>query len=249
LLGLLLILANPLPAASADLELHLGLAREASLPLATIDRGVLSGLAIDLGRRLTEQLGVELRLSRLPQRELVSALKGGRIDAILTTMPDVELRALRLLASAPLLQSGQMALVRQADLTRFAREIDVLSTQAKVGYERGTMAARVVHQRMPSAERVPFPDAWQALLALKGAQVDILVLDALPAWNLLANPDERELVALLKPLSSEQLVWAVREKDVHLLAQINAVIKQWEAKGTLARLIGRWIPLRIEPGN
>lgn len=232
--------------ASDNLELHVGIARESSLPLATVKQGVLSGLAIDLASQLSEQLGTELRLHQLPERDLVAALKGGRIDLLLSTRPSTELQALRLLPSQPLLQTGQLALIRQASMGRYTRQVDVLSTRGKVGFERGTTAARAVHQLMPHAERIPFAHAWQALVALKREQIDLMVLDALVAWNLLADPEESELTALLEPLIDQQLVWAVRETDVHLLARIDTTIGQWRADGTLERLIGRWIPLRIE---
>jgi polar amino acid transport system substrate-binding protein len=245
-LATLLSLSVTPAVAGNDLELHVGIARESSLPLATANNGVLIGLAVDLSRLLTEQLGMELRLSELPERDLIPALKGGRIDVMLSTLPEPELRALRLLPSQPLLQTGQLALIQEKDMDRYPRQVDVLSTSGKVGYERGTTAARVVHQRIPQAERIPFPDAWQALSALKRGEIDLLVLDALRAWNLLADPAESKLTALLDPLLSERLVWAVREKDVHLLARINTAIAQWQSDGTLARQIGRWIPLRIE---
>lgn len=236
-------------ATAGDIELRVGIARESSLPLATLDQGVLSGLAIDLARLLTEQLDMGLQLSLLPERDLVSALKGGRIDVMLSTMPQHELRALHLLASEPLLETGQLALVRPQDLERFTRPIDVLSTRGKVGYERGTTAARVVHQRMPLAQRIPFPSAAQALLALEQAEIDLLVLDAMLAWNQLANPDAPPLAALLHPLLTEHLVWTVREQDVHLLARINAALTQWQSDTTLAHVISRWIPMRIEPAR
>ncbi|EIC23358.1 substrate-binding periplasmic protein [Thiorhodovibrio frisius] len=235
--------------AGSDLELHIGLARESTLPLATVEHGVLNGLAVDLSSLLGEQLGMELRLRQLPERDLIPALKGGRIDLMLSTLPNEELRALRLLPSEPVLQTGQLALVRQADLVRYTRQIDVLSTRGKVGFERGTTAARAVHQLMPQAERIPFPNAWQALVALKRGQIALLVLDALRAWNLLADPEESELAALLDPLISEHLVWTVREKDVHLLARVNTAIAQWRNDGTLERLISRWIPMRIQPAQ
>lgn len=249
-LSLLLSFATPSPALGADLDFHVGIARESTLPLASLNNGVLSGLAIDLTRLLTEQLSMELKLSLLPQRDLLNALKGGRIDAILSSEEEeAELRALRLLPSTPLLQTGQLALVRQEDLNRYPRKIDVLSTQGKVGYERGTMAARVVHQQMPKAERVPFPDASQALHALKQGQTDLLVLDAMRAWNLLADPQEDQLAALLDPLVRQNLTWVVRETDIHLLARINSSIAQWRQAGTLAHVISRWIPMRILPGE
>lgn len=244
---LLAALAWAQPPTEARLGLHVGIARESVLPLASVsDDGVLRGLAIDLARLLSDELGMELRLKLLPQRDLIDALNGGGIDVVLSTLPAAELRAQRLLPSLPLLETGQLALIREPDLDRYSRKIDVLTSQGPVGFEQGTTAARVVHERMPLAQRVPFWDAWQALLALRAGEIDILVLDALLAWNLLADPGAVPLVTLLEPLSRENLVWVVREKDVHLHARINSAIKQWATDTSLARLISRWIPLRIE---
>lgn len=245
-LMLVLGLGTGTPASARDLELRVGIARDATLPLSAVDQGVLSGLAIDLARLLTEELGVQLALSLLPERDLVAALRGGRIDLILTSMPAEELQTLRLLPSLPLLQTGQLAIIGQDNLDRFPRPIDVFLTDAQVGYTRGTMAARIVHQRMPKARRVPFPAPLEAIRALNRGDIDVLVLDALQAWNLLGDPSETGLTALLEPLTSDTLVWAVRESEVHLLARINNAIGKWRDTGALARLIGRWIPVRIE---
>jgi ABC-type amino acid transport substrate-binding protein len=235
------------PVAGASPELRVGIAREAELPLAGTEHGVLSGLAIDLARRLTEQLDMELRLSLIPRRDLIAALKGGRIDLILTTLPEAELRALRLLPSAPLLHTGQLALVLQDNIERFPRLIDVLLTDGRVGFERGTAAARAVHQRLPKARRRPFATAREALQALHRSEIDVLVLDAPRAWNRLADSRETALIALLDPLCEETMVWAARESDRSLIVRINAAIAHWRQDATLTRLISRWIPMRIQP--
>lgn len=229
-------------------ELRVGIAREAELPMAGLQNGVLSGLAIDLSRQLAEQLGMELTLSRLPQRDLIAALKGGRIDLVLTTQPEPgdELRALRLLTSTPLMHTGQLALVRREDIEEFSRPLDVLLMTGRAGFERGTTAAQVVHQRMPSAQRMPFGTARDALRALQTGEIDLLVLDAPRAWNVLANPQDAALVALLDPLLDEHLVWAVRDSDLHVLARINAILARWREDATLVRLIRRWIPVRVQ---
>ncbi len=222
--------------------LRVGVSQTAT-PLVFVEDGVLRGLEMDLARELSQALDVELRVLPVPEPRLIEALRGGRIDLLLTQKEISTLHRQRLSASMPLFAVGQYAVVHQRNLTRFARLLDILISTARVGYQHTSTGARLVHRLMPQAIRVPFDTTAAGFDALRAQEIDLFVADAPDTWQLLANLEEQELVVLLEPLHREQLVWAVREQDVDLLEQIDAVITEWHATGRLSWLLKRWFPV------
>ena len=234
--------AHALPA--AEPTLRFGIAADTP-PLAFNDAGVLRGLEIDLSRALSEHLGVDMRLRALPQPRLADALRGGRIDAMLATLPTDELDVLGLAASEPVLQMGQMALVRVDDLPLYARVLDLITTTRRVGYERGTAGARFVQSHLPQADRVPLADAAAGITALRRGDIDVLVHDATTVWAVATHAGEQELAGLFRPLTDERLAWVVRQQDRPLLTAIDKIIRDWRSSGELTRLINRWLPIQV----
>jgi polar amino acid transport system substrate-binding protein len=231
----------PLP---AQPTLRVGVAAEAP-PLAFIDAGVLKGLTVELAQALARALGRTARLEVLARPRLLAALRGGRIDLMLAGLSPAEQQALGLAASSPVLSIGQMALLRAQDLTRFPRTVDLLTTKARVGYERGTAGARLVQEQMPGAERVPLPNAEMGLAALRHGDIDVLIHDATTVWRVAADPAEQQLVARFEPLTDEALAWMLRAEDRALGQAVDAALTELRATGELTRLINRWIGVRV----
>ena len=227
------------------MSLRVGIAPDTA-PLAFVEEGVVRGIEVDLALALAKELDIEPQLLRLPARRLVTALRGGRIDLIFTTLPTTELSALGLSDSPPLLRTGEMALVRREDLPRFSRQIDLLTTDRRIAYERGSLAARFVQHRMPNAERVPLPDAAAGIAALRDGEVDLFIGDAPTVWSIASNPDESELAGLFRPLTDGRLAWAVRDEDNALIRDIRRTVERWRRDGELGTIINRWLPIQIQ---
>ncbi len=215
-------------------------------PLAFFDRGVLRGLTIDLARALAEALDRDLQVQEMPEARLVDALRGGRIDLMLSTLPQPDLDALGLAASMALFETGQMALIRAADIRRFRRPVDIITTTARVGYQQGSAGARFVQSSMPAAERLPFADAADGIAALRAGAVDLFIHAAPTIWAVATNAAEEQLLGIFRPLTEERAAWAVRAEDRLLLNGIDLVLGQWDDTGRLNRLVLRWIPVRIQ---
>lgn len=228
--------------------LRFGVAADAP-PLAFVEDGVLRGLEIDLAAALADELGVDMQLLELPQRRHVDALRGGRVDLLLSALDDAEVAALGLGASTPVLATGQMALVRAIDLDRYPREVDLLLADVPVGYEVASAGARFVHERLPRASRVPFPTAAAGIAALRRDEIGIFIHDAPTVWAVGADSRERDLAGIFRPLTRERLAWISRGRDAALRRRIDGILADWAASGRLARLINRWIPVQVQVGS
>lgn len=214
-------------------------------PLAFKRDGVIKGLQIDLARALAEALERDLQLKQLPESRITDALRGGRVDLIFSALPGQELDALGLVPSVPVLATGQMALTRTQDISRFPRLIDLKLTDARVGYKRASLGARFAEAQLPRAERVPFGSAAEGITALRDGGIDVFIHDATMAWLLAADPDETELSAIYRPLTNEQMRLVTRGEDAGLRQELNRILSSWMRSGRLEQFISRWIPVQI----
>jgi ABC-type amino acid transport substrate-binding protein len=214
--------------------------------LAYRDNGIWRGLAIDLHTALAEALHVDLILEPLPDQQLIPALRGGRIDAILTTQSQTDLNAWRLAISHPLLHLGQIAFVHERDSQHLGRVLDLITSAIPIGFLQGSSASHFVHSYCLRAQRIPIPTIEIALMALRRGLIRVFILDALQAWAIMADPKNHDIVAFLPALTDEPLVWAVREQDTIFLKNINAIIRDWYTSGMINQLIAQSVPLRIE---
>lgn len=215
-------------------------------PMAFFDNGVLRGLEVDLARALAEATKTQLNLQQMPEPRLIDALRGGRIDLVLSTLPETDQRALGLVASEPLLHTGQMALIRADDVATFGRLLDIVTTTARVGYQRGSAGARFVQANLPEAERVPVADATWGIAALRAGDIDLFIHDATTIWSIAENPNETELLGIFRPLTEERLAWIMRAEDQLLERNVDAVVRDWRESGRLTTLINRWIRTQVE---
>ena len=56
-------------------------------------------------------------------------------------------------------------------------------------------------------------------------------------------------MGLYRPLTEEQLAWAVRRGDNTLAAALNRVLQELRADGRLSDIQGKWIPVQVKVRN
>jgi polar amino acid transport system substrate-binding protein len=108
----------------------------------------------------------------------------------------------------------------------------------------GSTAEIIATTRFPKAQIQRFDDPMDAVLAVKTGKVDAFIT-SYPSALLVAqkNPDLRVIES---PLSDEDTSVGVRKGNDALREQVNAIIDELRANGTLADMSRRWI--KTEPG-
>jgi len=177
----------------------------------------------------------------------IDALLAGRTDVIMSGMSVTEARAVRIAFTAPYLEAGLMALVRVDDVARYPSRDALLQTSAAVGFIERTTGDVFVQQSFPNARRVPLAQASDGALALRRRTVDVFVHDG-PSIAWLVSANEADLAGIWQPLNRENLAWGVRRDDPQLLARLNDILASLRQDGTLAGVLGRWLPYLHRPG-
>ena len=236
--------ASPPDAAIDSSVLRVGIATNFP-PMAFREGGEITGMEADLARLVASDQGKTLRFVETDWNELIPGLLEGRFDVIMSGMSITPERAARVRFTEPYMKTGQMTLIRSADLARYLSPALILNTRARVGVEAGTTGEQLVRTRMRAATPVPFDHPEAAIEALRAGRIDLFIHDAPTIWRIANRPGETELLGLYWPLTEEYLAWAVRPTDLELAERLNATLEALRRSGRLQAIQDRWMPVRV----
>ncbi len=216
------------------------------IPIIYKENGELTGIEIVLARQLGKELGREVEFIETPWDDLIPALNRGHIDIIMSGMSETAARMQLVQFTEPYMRVGQMAIIRVTDIGSINSPQALYDTSARVGYISNTTGELFVRENLKNAEYVSLKTGDDGIPALRSGEIDVFVHDAPTAWQLAADPEMNDLMALYWPLTEEYLAWAVRKSDTELLEKINTIIEQWKRSGALQATLNRWIRVRVE---
>lgn len=108
-----------------------------------------------------------------------------------------------------------------------------------IGVQAGT-TGEIYAADVENVDLHSFKTGIDAALALKNGSIDAIILDELPAKQIVANNDDLKIANV--PFSSEFYSIAVRKGDSTLLNSINETIKKLREYGTYDNLLKVYIP-------
>ncbi|MBQ6568069.1 MAG: transporter substrate-binding domain-containing protein [Treponema sp.] len=109
-----------------------------------------------------------------------------------------------------------------------------------VGCQAGTTGELYLNETAENVKVKSFKTGIDAALDLKNGGIDAVVLDEIPAKEIVKKFPQLEIVNA--SFASEEYAIAVRKGDSELLASINKTIKDMKADGTYDRLLAAFIP-------
>ena len=202
-----------------------------SIPWAMLDpEEQWQGFEIDVARQLAGDLGVELKIVRVPIARLTDALESGSIDIAIAGYSITPQRALVVEFSNAYAES-QMELVVRKDLA--AQDID--RSDVKIGVRAGSTSEAAALAKLPNVQVITFPDAPKLYAAVQAGQVDG-ALAYVPRTSIAIAQSEGKLARATKGPALPHTVeaFAVRRGEQSLLNYLNAWIAFWKADGWIA---------------
>lgn len=241
---LLAALAGPAGAADAP-PLRVGMAPNYP-PLAFKDDGKLEGIEVDFAEKLGPALGRKIEIVETEWEQLAPALAEKKIDLVMSGTSITEARKEQVNFTDSYLTVGQMAIVREADFPTL-REPDAMDRpSSRVGFVSRTTGEAWARANLKKAKLHGYTNTAEGVAALENNQIDYFIQDAPAVWRVTGgimnqNPSLR---GLYRPLTTEELAWAVPKDNPELLAQLNKVLAQWKKDGTLDDIIDDWITVK-----
>jgi ABC-type amino acid transport substrate-binding protein len=197
------------------------------------------GVEADLARALGQELGREIVFVELPWKDQVEALNDGRTDIIMSSMSITMARRYVVAFSKPYFLVGQMGLVRRENVSDYLMGYPI-NPKGTVGVLKATTGEFLVQREFPKAKLKVFDSGDEAARALIKKKVDLVISDSTLVWYLAGIHAADGVAAVPKPLSEEQLAWAVRKTDEALLAGVNEFVTKASQDGTLLKVFRRW---------
>lgn len=111
----------------------------------------------------------------------------------------------------------------------------------KIGVQAGTTGELFVQENVKDAKIASFKTGMDAALDLKNGAIDAIVLDELPAKEIVARNPSLMIVDL--DLATEAYAIAVKKGNSELLASINKTIADMKASGEYEALVNAFMPV------
>ncbi len=178
--------------------------------------GSLMGLEVDLGEMLANALGVSPKFVEKPFPELLSALKAGEVDIVMSGMGITPERTLEVTFVGPYMMSGKSILTRSSLLARAEGTGDLDQSDITLAALGNSTSQQFIEEFVPHATFVATQDYDSAVQKVISGEVDAMVAD-MPACllSVLRYPDQN-LATLRQPLSIEPIGIAMPSNDPQL---------------------------------
>lgn len=214
-------------------------------PIAFKQDGQLSGIEVELGRLAGERLGRDIEFREIAWGELIFALEQGDIDVIMSGMSITADRQLRVDFVTPYLTIGQMALIHR-DRLSLAEPGGITYPGRRIGVEQNTTGEIYAKSQLTQAIVQRYTSVSAGISALKKDEIDYFIHDAPTIWRYTLVPGHRDeaLLGLYHPLTKESLAWAVKPGHQTLKQQLDQVVEELKADGSIKQVVDRWLPLQ-----
>lgn len=197
------------------------------------------GYDIDLAKEVASRLGVEFQAQPIDWDAKEMELATGKIDCIWNGLTMTPEREAALAFTKAYLDNEQVLVVREES------GIENLSDMAdkRLGVQSGSSAQDAVNANAAFADSLKeiifFKDNLTALNDLLVGGVDGVVMDSVVAAYDIAQSG-KPLVTVAEPLAKEKYGIAFRKDNIKLRDEVQALLEQMAADGTVSAIAERW---------
>ncbi|KIP98749.1 MULTISPECIES: cystine ABC transporter substrate-binding protein [Pseudomonas] len=201
------------------------------------ESGKLAGFEVDLSEALAKELGVKVSFQPTKWDGILASLESGRIDIVVNQVTISDERKKKYDFSTPYTVSGIQALTRKSDAASVKTAADLAGK--KVGVGLGTNYEQWLKENVPQADIRTYDDDPTKFQDLNVGRIDVVLVDRLAAFEMVAKTGERMAVAG-DAFSRQESGIALRKGNPELLAAINKAIEKLRGDGTLKQLSEKW---------
>jgi polar amino acid transport system substrate-binding protein len=181
-------------------------------------------------------------LQHLPAIACFSALKTKRFDVIISGMTITPERAEQVNFTEPYVVAGVVALVKAGNDS--IQSADDLAGKV-VGIQGGSSGENVVSELEGLKDVKRYKQFPECLADLEIGRIDVGIVDVTVAAHFLAlRPGVFEIAT---PLNEEFFAIATRQEDTSLLDELNRIIAEMKADGTLHEISMKWFGENVVP--
>ena len=189
-------------------------------PYEFYDGEEIVGVDVEIAKKIAEKTGKELEIKDTDFDSIINEVKTGKADFAAAGLSITEERLQEVDFSVEYAVSKQVIVVKNESTAESIEDFN----GKKVAVQLGTIADLVLSDENPEVELVQHKKYLLAVEDLKADKVDAIVLDSLPAKEIVnKNP---ELKILEKEVLTDKYGIAVQKGNTELLKSINEVLNE-----------------------
>ena len=196
-------------------------------PYEYYEAGEIVGVDIDIAREIAKKLNKELVIKDVAFDSIINEVKSGIADIGAAGISYDAERALEVDFSINYTTSNQVVIVKKDGNIKKISDIK----DQKIAVQLGTIADSYLTKNFPLVELVREKKYLAAIEDLKSSKCEAVVMDELPAKEILKN--NPSLVILDGWLTSDSYGMIVKKGNKELLEVINEVLKELSEQGKI----------------
>ncbi len=195
----------------------------------------IAGFDVEVAKEIAKDLDANLVIKEMEFKNLITALKAGQIDMIISGMNPTDERKKEIDFSDIYYEARHSVLVREEDKDKYKDVSDL--NDKKIGAQLGSTQQAFVEENVDASDVQLLTNVNNLILELKAGKIDALVTEApVISMAIKSNP---ELVLSDIVIESEDTGNAVgiRKGNDELRESVNATIKRLQDSGELGQFI------------
>ena len=198
-------------------------------PYEYYENGEIVGVDIDIAKEIAKYLGKELVIKDVSFDSIINEVKSGKSDFGAAGISYTEERAKEVDFTIDYSISKQVIIVKEG-----INKVDNLDNK-RIALQLGSVADSYVTKNYKNAKVIRQKKYLAAIEDLKNDKVDLVIMDELPAKEILKN--NPGLVILSQELFTDKYGMVVRKGNDELLKAINKVLSDLIADGKIEEYV------------
>ena len=225
--------SNEEAAPSDDNKLYMG--TEAGFaPYEYVSGDTVVGVDVDIANAIAESLGKELVIKNMDFDGALNAVQKDQVDFVAAAVSVTEERLKVMDFSDNYVDSNIVAVVKKGSET--VKSVEDINGKI-IGVQQGNTAGNFAEETYTDSDIKLYTKFVQAAEDLKNNKIDVIIMDNLPAIDLVEANPELAILNQDAPLSQEQYAIAVKKGNTELLEAINACIAKLQEEGKIEEFL------------
>lgn len=203
-------------------------------PYEYYEDGEIVGVDIDIAKYLADSLGLELEVKDVAFDSIINEVKTGKADIGAAGISYSEERAKQVDFTINYATSKQVVIVKNDSTITNIKDLNNIKN-LKVAVQLGTVADTYITDNYKSATITRQKKVLASIQDLKTNKVDCVVLDELPAKEMLKEYDDLKILS--DPLFEDNYGMVVKKGNEELLNSVNQALEKLKNEGKIDEYI------------
>lgn len=200
-------------------------------PYEYYKNGEIVGVDVDIAREIAKQMNKKLVIKDVPFDSIINEVKSGKADFGAAGISYTDERAKQVDFSVNYSSSKQVVIVKNNSSIKNINEID----DKKVAVQLGSVADTFLTDNYPNITVIREKKYLAAIQDLKDNKVDCVVMDEVPAREILKSNSGFEILNGF--LMEDSYGMVVKKGNTELLDTINSVLNKLNEDGTIDKYV------------